>query len=381
MCSPRLLRRPLDLIRGTDGADNLNGTAGADLVYGRGGNDNDPGARRQRCRLCRPGERRRPRRSGNDAIYAGEGNDVTWAGAGADVQSTRRRQRLLHALANDNQRDILDCGHGFDVAYVIVHDPARFHGCEQVIRLTSGAAPRPGRRERRQRLEEGQNDRSPGVFDLWGSRRSVCATPSFLASLVGERPVPDRPELSLECADSEDADVAADTELLERRAHRSDRPVQVRGDLLVGERGVLVQQLEDRPLHPREQRYPSAGPRPDLYALPMTGARKSYAVTSASAGTSICRDGSAAGTCVVSTRRAPHARCSLPEASADALYIAIGRNTTRRPKLAVGREDEVFGLDVLQREPHVVRHVLGGLHLQLAVTDDPDRDLLVELPL
>src|SRR5205814_1216281 len=50
--------------------------------------------------------------------YGGDGNDI------------------LHALANDNQPDILNCGPGYDVAYVIVHDPARFHGCEQVIRLT-----------------------------------------------------------------------------------------------------------------------------------------------------------------------------------------------------------------------------------------------------
>ena len=99
----------LDLIRGTDGADNLNGTAGADLVYARAGNDN---------------------------VRTHDGNDVIWPGAGADVQFGGPGNDVLHALANDNQRDILDCGHGFDVAYVIAHDPARFHGCEQVIRLT-----------------------------------------------------------------------------------------------------------------------------------------------------------------------------------------------------------------------------------------------------
>ena len=73
---------------------------------------------------------------GNDAIFGGQGNDVTWAGAGADVQNTGAGNDILHALANDNQPDILDCGPGFDVAYVITHDPARFHGCEQVVRLS-----------------------------------------------------------------------------------------------------------------------------------------------------------------------------------------------------------------------------------------------------
>jgi hypothetical protein len=73
---------------------------------------------------------------GNDVLYAGAGNDVLWVGAGADVQYGGDGNDILHALANDNQPDILNCGPGYDVAYVIVHDPVRIHGCEQVIRLT-----------------------------------------------------------------------------------------------------------------------------------------------------------------------------------------------------------------------------------------------------
>ena len=65
---------------------------------------------------------------------------MTWAGAGADVQNTGAGNDILHALANDNQPDILECGPGFDVAYVVVHDPARFRGCEQVIRLSTEEA-------------------------------------------------------------------------------------------------------------------------------------------------------------------------------------------------------------------------------------------------
>jgi len=130
----------LDVIRGTDGPDNLNGTAGADLIYGRGGNDNIRAHDGNDVVYAGRGNDVVRGGPGNDAIYAGQGNDVTWAGAGADVQYGGQGNDILHALANDNQPDILDCGPGFDVAYAIVHDPVRFHGCEQVIRLTAEQA-------------------------------------------------------------------------------------------------------------------------------------------------------------------------------------------------------------------------------------------------
>jgi hypothetical protein len=126
----------LDVIRGTDGPDNLNGTGGPDLIYARGGNDivrahdgNDVVYGGQGNDAVRGGP-------GNDVLYGGAGSDVMWPGAGADVQYGGDGNDVLHALANDNQPDILDCGPGYDVAYVIVHDPARFRGCEQIIRLT-----------------------------------------------------------------------------------------------------------------------------------------------------------------------------------------------------------------------------------------------------
>jgi Ca2+-binding RTX toxin-like protein len=126
----------LDVIRGTDGPDNLNGTPGADLIYGRGGNDNIRAHDGNDVVYAGRGNDVVRGGPGNDAIYAGEGNDVTWAGAGADVQYGGEGNDILHALANDNQPDILNCGPGYDVAYLIVHDPARLHGCEQVIRLS-----------------------------------------------------------------------------------------------------------------------------------------------------------------------------------------------------------------------------------------------------
>jgi Ca2+-binding RTX toxin-like protein len=126
----------LDLIRGTDGPDNLNGTSGPDIIYARGGNDsirahdgNDVVYAGRGNDVARGGP-------GNDVVYGGAGNDVLWVGSGADVQYGGEGNDILHALANDNQPDIINCGPGYDVAYVIVHDPVRLHGCEQVIRLS-----------------------------------------------------------------------------------------------------------------------------------------------------------------------------------------------------------------------------------------------------
>jgi Ca2+-binding RTX toxin-like protein len=126
----------LDIVRGTDGPDNLNGTAGSDIIYARGGNDivrahegNDVVYSGKGNDVVRGGP-------GNDVLYGGDGNDVMWPGAGVDVQYGGDGNDILHALANDNEPDVLNCGPGYDVAYVIVHDPARIHGCERVIRLT-----------------------------------------------------------------------------------------------------------------------------------------------------------------------------------------------------------------------------------------------------
>jgi Ca2+-binding RTX toxin-like protein len=124
------------VIRGTSGNDTINGTNDGDLIYAKAGNDNvrSHGGND----IVYAGAGNDVVRSGpdNDVIYAGDGNDVTWPGAGADVQYGGPGDDVLHALANDNQRDVLDCGRGFDVAYVIRNDPVTIHGCEQVIRLT-----------------------------------------------------------------------------------------------------------------------------------------------------------------------------------------------------------------------------------------------------
>jgi Ca2+-binding RTX toxin-like protein len=112
----------LDVVHGTPGHDMLSGTSGPDLIYAGAGND-----------VVRA-------HAGNDVVYGGAGNDVLWPGGGVDVQYGGRGDDVLHALANDNQPDILDCGPGFDTAIVIRHDPATFHGCERIVRLSPDEA-------------------------------------------------------------------------------------------------------------------------------------------------------------------------------------------------------------------------------------------------
>jgi hypothetical protein len=53
--------------------------------------------------------------------------------AGPTASSAARGRRPLHALANDNQVDVLDCGSGDDVAWLNRNDPRdRTINCETV---------------------------------------------------------------------------------------------------------------------------------------------------------------------------------------------------------------------------------------------------------
>src|SRR5947208_10702529 len=133
----------LDVSRGTPGPDTLSGTAGDDLIYARAGNDivrahdgNDVVYAGAGNDVIRGGP-------GNDIVYGGDGNDVIWVGAGADVQYGGPGNDVLHALANDNERDVLDCGPGLDVAYIVQHDALTLHGCEKIIPLTRAEAAEP----------------------------------------------------------------------------------------------------------------------------------------------------------------------------------------------------------------------------------------------
>lgn len=130
----------LDVIRGTNGPDTLNGTPGNDLIYAGAGNDIVRAHDGNDVVYAGPGNDVVRGGHGNDVVFGGHGNDVLWVGAGADVQYGGPGNDVLHALANDNQPDVLSCGRGYDVAYVIEHDPVTVHGCEQVIRLSPADA-------------------------------------------------------------------------------------------------------------------------------------------------------------------------------------------------------------------------------------------------
>jgi Ca2+-binding RTX toxin-like protein len=130
----------LDVIHGTPGPDTLSGTPGNDLIYAAGGNDSVRAHDGQDVVYGGAGDDVIRGGPGNDVLYGGAGADVMWPGAGVDVQYGGRGSDVLHALANDNQPDILDCGPGFDTAIVIEHDPGRFQGCERIVRLSPDEA-------------------------------------------------------------------------------------------------------------------------------------------------------------------------------------------------------------------------------------------------
>ena len=103
-----------DVVYGKAGADSLHGRAGNDVIYGGKGDD-----------VIRGGD-------DNDVEYGGEGNDIMWAGRGADAEYGGPGNDVLHALADDNRLDIVDCGAGRDVAWLNVAEKGKYviRGCE-----------------------------------------------------------------------------------------------------------------------------------------------------------------------------------------------------------------------------------------------------------
>jgi hypothetical protein len=112
-----------DTIYGTAGADAMYGKAGADSLHGRAGNDVIYGGRGND--VIKGGD-------GNDVEYGGEGNDVMWVGRGADAEYGGPGNDVLHAFADDDRLDIVDCGAGRDVAWLNVVEKAKYviRGCE-----------------------------------------------------------------------------------------------------------------------------------------------------------------------------------------------------------------------------------------------------------
>jgi len=112
-----------DAIYGTPSGDAIYGKAGGDSLHGRAGNDVIYGGRGDD--VLKGGE-------GNDVEYGGEGNDSIWVGRGADAEYGGPGDDVLHALADDNRLDIVDCGSGRDIAWLNVAEKGRYviRGCE-----------------------------------------------------------------------------------------------------------------------------------------------------------------------------------------------------------------------------------------------------------
>ena len=109
-------------IVGTNGPDRLHGTVFADRIDGKAGDDAIYG------------------HAGDDLLVGGLGDDAIWAGHGRDRESGGPGNDTLHALADDNQLDVLDCGPGDDVAYLNASERARTIGCEKIRVLSPAEA-------------------------------------------------------------------------------------------------------------------------------------------------------------------------------------------------------------------------------------------------
>jgi Ca2+-binding RTX toxin-like protein len=92
---------------GTATADRIDGTDVGDRIFGMAGNDVLSGLK------------------GDDCIFGLGGNDQEFGGPGDDK---------LHALADDNRIDTIDCGDGNDLAYENANERDVFVNCETVIR-------------------------------------------------------------------------------------------------------------------------------------------------------------------------------------------------------------------------------------------------------
>jgi Ca2+-binding RTX toxin-like protein len=112
-----------DTIYGTPTADAVYGKAGGDSLHGRAGNDVIYGGKGDD--VIKGGD-------DNDVEYGGGGNDVMWVGRGVDTEYGGPGNDVLHALADDNRLDVVDCGAGRDVAWLNVAEKGKYvvRGCE-----------------------------------------------------------------------------------------------------------------------------------------------------------------------------------------------------------------------------------------------------------
>lgn len=123
-----------DTIIGTGGPDLIHALAGADTVDAEGGADRIRGGAGADRLLGGAGDDFVRGNDGNDVVQGGEGNDILYVGRGIDQELGGPGDDKLHALANDNRIDTVDCGDGNDVAFENVKEHDVFVNCETVIR-------------------------------------------------------------------------------------------------------------------------------------------------------------------------------------------------------------------------------------------------------
>jgi Ca2+-binding RTX toxin-like protein len=117
---------------GTPGPDTIYGTRSADAIYGKAGNDSLRGRAGNDVIHGERGDDVIKGGEDNDVEYGGEGSDSMWVGRGADAEYGGPGDDVLHALADDNRLDIVDCGAGHDVAWLNVEEKGKYviRGCE-----------------------------------------------------------------------------------------------------------------------------------------------------------------------------------------------------------------------------------------------------------
>jgi Ca2+-binding RTX toxin-like protein len=130
-----------DTLTGTDkrdhilakaGNDTITGKGGSDVALGQAGNDTISGDEGPDLLFGGPG---------NDALDGGVGNDQIWTGWGTDTVDAGDGDDIVHSAADDSASDIIDCGPGFDRAFIRTGDVAV--NCERV-RSVVGHHPVPG---------------------------------------------------------------------------------------------------------------------------------------------------------------------------------------------------------------------------------------------
>ena len=108
-------------LEGSDGPDVLVGTVGGDVIIGGSGADTIRAGDGQNLIEAQWGDDDIRAGSGPDFVKAGDGNDTIRTGAGSDLVIPGPGNDIGytgrgadHVLANDGQRDIIDCGPGDD---------------------------------------------------------------------------------------------------------------------------------------------------------------------------------------------------------------------------------------------------------------------------